>query len=429
MQESLLHYIWQFQYFDHANLKTTSGEPLQVLHPGFRNTHSGPDFSNARIKISGIEWIGSVEIHINASGWRDHHHQEDRAYDNVVLHVVWKNDFDVERSDGTLLPALVLQPRVAQSLLQRYHRVVLNPDAIPCASSIHEVNEIVRLSMLEKTLVGRLESKANGVLAMNQLNHGGWEETCYQMLFRNFGFKVNSDPFYTLSKALPYKTLMKHSDKLLHVEAMLFGQGGFLDEAEKLDEYALLLAREFNILRRKFSLDGRMMSKAQWRFLRLRPANFPTLRLAQLAAVLFSNKNLFSSFVDAHSVNDVRAILDVGQSDYWRTHYMFGRKQSDVVSGIGKSSVENVIINTVIPLLVAVGKSRDDQTFIDRAVNMLGQISAESNMITRRWSELGVRCEGASDSQAVIELYNNFCLRKRCLDCNIGSALIRPVMQ
>jgi hypothetical protein len=427
MQESLLHYIWQFQYFDHANLRTTSDEPIQVLHPGYRNTDSGPDFSNARIKIGEIEWIGHVEIHVNASGWKDHRHQIDPAYNNVVLHVVWKNDYNVVRDDNTVLPALALQHRVAESLMMRYSRVVLSPEVIPCSLSIGEVGHIVRLSMLEKTLATRLEAKANAILKMVKVNHGDWEETCYQMICKNFGFKINSEAFYSLSRALPYKTLMKHADQMLQIEALLFGQAGFLEE-DHPDDYYKLLQREFNILRRKFSLDARTLNKSQWKFMRLRPANFPTLRIAQLSAVLQSSRNLFSAFVESGSLTDLRNVLEVEQSEYWRKHYMFGREQSDAVSGIGKVSVENVIINTVIPLLVAVGKSRDEHAFVDRAIEMLHQITAESNVITRRWADLGVRCKTAFDSQALIELYNNFCLRKRCLDCNIGSALIRPAM-
>ncbi len=427
MQESLLHYIWQFQYFDRANLVTTSGEPLQVLHPGYRNTNAGPDFSDARVKIDGIEWIGNVEIHINASGWRDHRHQFDPAYNNVILHVVWKNDYDVVREDNTLLPALTLQKRVAESLLTRYSRVVLSPEVIPCSVSIGEVDEIIRLSMLEKTLATRLEAKAAAILKMMKINHGDWQETCYQMICRNFGFKINSEAFHALSRALPYKTLMKHADQITQIEALLFGQGGFLEE-DHPDEYFQLLQREFHVLRRKFSLDGRTLNRSQWKFLRLRPANFPTLRIGQLAAVLHSTRNIFSALVESGSLEDLRKVFDVEQSDYWKRHYMFGRKQLDTVSGIGKESVENVIINTVIPLLVAVGKSTDEQAFIDRAIEMLHQLPAESNMIIRRWSDLGIRCKTAFDSQSLIELYNNFCLRKRCLDCNIGSALIRPVM-
>jgi hypothetical protein len=425
MQESLLHYIWQFQYFDHADLKTSTGEQVQILNPGFRNSNAGPDFSDARIRIGQIEWIGSVEIHVYASGWRDHKHHHDPAYENVVLHVVWSNDFDVPRKDGSNLPTLELKRRVTESLLLRYNKVVLNPDSIPCSESLIHVNEITKISMLEKTLMSRLEAKALAILKMNRSNHGDWEETCYQLLFRNFGFKVNSEAFLTLSKSIPYKILCKHADKVLHVEALLFGQGGFLDD-DFQDQYYLLLQREFNVLRRKFSLDGKKMSKVQWKFLRLRPANFPTIRIAQLANLLYRHKNIFSIFMEATSVSELKEILKVEQSVYWKTHYMFDRNHRDEIPGLGHMSIDNIIINTIIPLLVAVGKSRDDQSFVDRALVILENIAAEENAIIRKWTQLGIRCKGASDSQAIIELYSNFCLRKRCLDCNIGSALIRP---
>jgi hypothetical protein len=428
MQESLLHYIWQFQYFDHADLQTSTGEPIHILNPGFRNSNAGPDFSDARIRIGDIEWIGSVEIHIHASGWKDHKHHTDLAYENVILHVVWNNDFDVPRQDGSNLLTLELKHRVTESLLQRYNKVVLNPDAIPCSESLTQVNDITKISMLEKTLMARLETKAFTVLKMNKANHGDWEETCYQLLFKNFGFKVNSEAFLTLSKALPYKILGKHSDKLLHIEALLFGQAGLLDD-DFQDSYYQLLQREFNLLRRKFSLDGKKMSKVQWKFLRLRPANFPTLRIAELSSLLYQHKNIFSIFLEASNVAELKNILKVEQSEYWRTHYMFDRPHVNELPRLGEMSIDNIIINTVIPLFVAVGKSRDDQTLIDRAMSILENVAAEQNVITRKWNQLGIKCNGASDSQALIELYSNFCLRKRCLDCNIGSALIRPELQ
>jgi hypothetical protein len=425
MQESLLHYIWQFQYFNKKDLKTTSGETVTVFHPGFRNTHAGPDFSQARVKIGSLEWIGNVEIHIHASGWKDHRHDHDAAYDNVVLHVVWKEDASVKRKDESLLPTIELQGKVDEDLLLRYNNIFLNPETIPCAASIPAVNPLIKLSMVEKALMSRLEAKSSVIVKMLSDLGNDWEETCYQLLCKNFGFKVNTDPFLGLSKALPYKIIMKHGDKPLQVEALLFGQAGLLDDGFD-DEYYKLLKREYALLSQKFSLHPRKLNKAQWRFLRLRPANFPTVRIAQLASILFSQQNIFSKFIESTTHQELVNLLSVRQSQYWLNHYVFGKRVEESIPSLGKASIDNIIVNTVVPLLVAWGKYKDDQTMVDKAVSILQSISGEKNLITRKWSELGLRSKHAFDSQALIELYNNFCLRRKCLDCNIGASLIRP---
>jgi hypothetical protein len=427
MQESLLHYIWQFQYFNRENLVTTSGEQITVFHPGFRNTHSGPDFSNARIKIGELEWIGHVEIHVHASGWKDHKHDSDPAYDNVVLHVVWKDDYPVVRKDKSVLPSMELMGRVDDSLLLRYKKIFLNPETIPCSSSIAQVNALTTLSMLEKALMTRLEAKTGVIIETLQENNNDWEETCYQMLCRNFGFKVNTEAFLRLAQAVPYKVIMKHSDKLLQIESLLFGQAGLLDDPFD-DEYFLLLKREHSLLSQKFNLHDSKMSRAQWRFLRLRPANFPTIRIAQLAGLLFRQRNIFSKFIEARSYKDLINILATSQSEFWRHHYLFGKYIEEEIPSLGKMSVENVIVNTVVPVVVAYGKQKDDQELVDRAVRILQEVHTEDNAIVKKWNALGIPSKTAFDSQALLELHNNFCLRRKCLDCTIGSSLIRPAL-
>jgi hypothetical protein len=427
MQESLLHYIWQFQYFDRGDLVTTTGEPVSIFHPGYRNTHAGPDFSNARIRIGTIEWVGSVEIHVQSSGWNAHKHSTDDAYENVVLHVVWKNDAEIIRKDKSSLPTLELKNKVDESLLLRYNKLFLNPEPVPCAGSITNVRELTRLSMLDKSLMQRLDKKTAEILEVLTKTNNDWEETCYRVLCRNFGFKVNTDPFQRLAIALPYKALMKHADKIIQVEALLFGQSGLLDE-DIHDEYFKILKREYSVLSRKFGLAENKLSKAQWRFLRLRPANFPTIRIAQLAALLFREKNIFSRMLEAGSYDELYRIFSVVQSDYWQHHYLFAGEEKKDVPGLGKMSVDNLMINSVVPLMVAYGKFKDDQDRVDRAVEILQQIDSEENVIVKQWSQLGMSSKSAFDSQALIELHNSFCLRRRCLDCNIGSSLVKPAL-
>jgi len=428
MQESLLHYIWQFQYFDHTNLQTTAGDSILVFHPGFRNTHAGPDFSNARIKIGDLEWIGNVEIHIHSSGWNDHKHSTDPAYENVVLHVVWREDAPVRRNDNSVIPTLELQGKVHDSLLIQYNKLLLNPEPIPCSASLPQVRPVTTLAMIDKALMSRLESKAEVILEAFRRNNNDWEETCFQMLSRNFGFKVNAEPLTALSRSLPYRFLMKHGDNLTQVEALLFGQAGFLDD-DTDDAYFRLLRREYLFLSQKFSLRENKLRKSQWKFLRLRPANFPTIRVSQFAGLLHTQRNIFSKLMEATGYTELTALLSCSQSEYWQHHYLFGRYIEAGIGPLGKMSIDNLIVNTAVPLMVAFGRSRDDQDLVDRAVRILEEVSPEENSITKKWSTLGLKSRNAFDTQALIELHNNYCLRRKCLDCSIGSSLIRPQIQ
>ena len=425
MSEAFLHYIWQFQYFDKHELQTTSGDPIQIFNPGNRNSHAGPDFQNARMKIGGMEWIGSAEIHIQASGWIEHKHDRDEAYENVILHVVWKNDKAIRRSDGSLLPTLELMNRVNPRFFLNYQRLVNSPESIPCAPFLTQVKEITKHAMVDRVLMDRLESKSTRIFEILNKNHRDWQETCYQVLARSFGFKVNADPFQQLAQLLPYKVLRKHGDKLLHIEALLFGQAGFLEE-DNDDEYYCLLKREYNLLRQKYRLSDRRLNKAQWKFLRLRPANFPTIRLAEFASLLHARPSFFSAILEAETYPALVSIFSAQQSGYWTCHYTFFKKSKEPVSFLGGSSIATIIVNAVVPLLVAYGKSRDDQRYVDRAVTILRQTPSESNTIISQWRTLGLNSKTAFDSQALIELQNNYCGKKRCLECAIGVSLINP---
>jgi hypothetical protein len=425
MSEAFLHYIWQFQYFDKHELQTTSGDPIQIFNPGNRNSHSGPDFQNARMKIGGMEWIGSAEIHVQGSGWTEHKHDLDAAYENVILHVVWKNDKPIQRKDGSLLPTLELMNRVSDKFFLNYQRLVNSPETIPCAPFLTQVQDIIKHDMIDKALMTRLESKSSRIVEVLNRNHRDWQETCYQVLARSFGFKVNADPLQQLAQLLPYKVLRKHGDKLLHIEALLFGQAGFLEE-ENDDEYYSLLKREYNLLRQKYNLSDRRLNKAQWKFLRLRPANFPTIRLAEFASLLHSRPGLFSTILEAETYEGLVSIFSTQQSEYWTHHYTFLKNAREPVNFLGGSSITTIIVNAVVPLLVAYGKSRDDQRYVDRAVAILQQSPAESNTIISQWKTLGLKSKTAFDSQALIELQNNYCAKKRCLDCTIGISLINP---
>lgn len=425
MTEAFLHYVWQFQYFDKRSLLTEGGEPVEVFNPGMLNKDAGPDFLNARVRIGAIDWIGNVEIHLRASGWRDHGHDSDPAYDNVILHVVWINDWPVVRKDGSTLPAVALMGRIERSLILRYTDLVSTIAAIPCATRYRSVDKLVRINMIDRAVVRRLEKKSAAVLETWNKTSQNWEETLYQMLFANFGFKVNTAPFQLLARALPFRIVLKHSANLLQVEALLFGQAGLLDNNYR-DSYFLSLKREFSLLDRKYNLAGRKLNPAQWRFLRLRPSNFPTLRMAQLAAFLHNNPRIFSILQETTDLKALQSIFALEQSEYWLRHYRFGVRQSKVVPHMGIDSINNIVVNTVVPVLVAYGRVVGEPHWMERSIDFLKRMPGEQNAITRKWNDLGETTTSAFDSQALIELYREFCLKRRCLDCAIGSSLVKP---
>ncbi|GAB1444954.1 MAG: DUF2851 family protein [Cyclobacteriaceae bacterium] len=424
MQESFLHYIWQFQYFDKKELTVSSGEKLEVFFPGTLNNDAGPDFVQAKVRLANMDWIGSVEIHVKSSGWYDHHHDVDGAYENVVLHVVWIEDKEVLRIDGTAIPTLVLKDRVDESLITRYQNLVQNPSAIPCEKLFPQVSDLVKHGMLDKALMQRLENKAEQIVQLLKATNNDWEEVTYQLMARNFGFKINYDPFFQLANAVRRKILLKHGDSLMQIEALLFGQAGFLEYGIK-DEYFKELQSEYKVLAVKYGLNNQKLNKENWKFLRLRPANFPTIRIAQFSALFHKNRNFFSKLIEMDI--DIVKLFEISTSSYWHSHYRFGRKTARSISNLGMESINNLIINTVVPLLVAYGKSQDDQPMIDRAVEMLHGIKAENNRITKSWNDIGLAVKDSFDSQALIELNNNFCLKRRCLACNIGIEILKPI--
>jgi Protein of unknown function (DUF2851) len=424
MQERFLHFLWQFQNFDHQNLATTQNESIIISKIGQLNSNAGADFQNAQIQIDGVEWAGTIEIHVRSSDWYAHTHEQNRAYENVILHVVWEHDREVFRQDNTPIPTLVLKERTDKSLLKKYEQLIQNQSVIPCASQFKEVDSFRKISMLDKALMQRLEEKAILVQTIFQETNKDWEETAYQVLAKNFGFKINAEPFLRLAQNLPLKVIQKHRDQLPQIEALVFGIAGFLEE-DLADDYHKNLKKEFQFLKAKYSLQNKIMGQHEWKFLRLRPANFPTVRLAQFARMIQENANLFSLFIYLESVKNLTKLLKISQSDYWQKHFVFQKEANIPVPSLGKSSIENIVINTIVPLLVAYSMERDNRSFLEKAISLLEEIPAEKNHITEIWETLGMKVKTAFDSQASIELYNSFCTQKNCLRCDIGVSIVR----
>lgn len=425
MNESFLHYIWQQQYFDKSDLQTTQGEAIQIFRQGTHNQNAGPDFSNAKVKIEEIEWAGSVEIHIKSSDYLLHKHQHDKAYDTVVLHVVWQDDKPLLRTDGTMMPTLELRNRISEHILFEYKKLTNSAFQIPCSKSFPTVGHLTKVSMIEQAAIHRLHSKAKFVRGLYLKNGGDWEETFYQLLLKNFGFKINAEAFLNLSQALPLSTIRKNSNSHFKTEALLFGMAGFLEDA-KDDAYFISLKKEFTFLAHKFSLNENKLHKAQWKFLRLRPANFPTIRLAELAALLNQSTQLFADILIEKDIKSLRKIFSVEPSPYWTDHYSFEKKSKSSHGSLGQDSLDNILINTVSPILASYASEIGEETFFDQALRLLEQLKPEANKILREWSELGLKATNAFDSQGLIEQMNSFCKKRNCLNCAVGASILKP---
>lgn len=424
MHESFLQFLWNYQLFNKHDLRTETGEPVQVIRAGTLNTNAGPDFSEARLLIDGVEWVGQVELHLRASDWLLHGHQTNRAYDAVVLHVVWQHDATVVRTDGTPIPTLALEGRTDGRLLHKYQYLVHNAQAIPCQAQFGQVPALYVRQALDAAVDRRLRKKAGVALQLLRTNRGDWEETAYQLLAQTMGTKVNAAPFLQLARALPLKLLRKHGNSLLQMEALLFGQAGLLEPAFA-DAYPNALQREYAFLRHKYGLEASQVSAVAWKWARLRPANFPEVRIAQLAALLHERKNLFASFLEITRTTDLPAALRVAPSAYWQRHYQFDKPSAKSQSSFGAASRENLLINAVAPLLTAYAIEKDEMNFYAEAVQLLERLPAEENRITRDWQALGLPVANAFDSQGSIELFNHCCSENQCLHCPVGFYLLK----
>ncbi len=417
MTERLLQYIWQFQYFNKNELATAEGESLQITHPGNFNTNQGPDFLDAKIKIGKTTWAGSIELHINTSDWKNHKHSGDKNYKNVILHVVWQHDVDLKLP----FPTLVLQDKVLKLLLKKYDELMNGQGFIPCEKSIGQVNEITWLSWKERLLVERLQHKSQIVFEYLAKNNNHWEETFWWMIAKNFGAKVNIEAFEKIAQSIPINALAKHKSQIHQVEALLFGQAGLL-AGKFAEDYPTLLQREYQLYKSKYNLQP---VHAQLFFLRMRPANFPTVRLAQLAMLVHTSLHLFSKIKEAGSVKEIKELLNVTANDYWHYHYMFEEASAFKKKTLGNQMIENILINTVVPVLFAYGLYHNENKYKDKALQWLEKITAEKNAITKGFVLLGVENNNAFDSQALIQLKNEYCNKKKCLDCAVGNKLLK----
>ncbi len=421
MTEQFLHFIWEHRLFESDCLYTIDGEPVSVEYPGLRNRDAGPDFSHARIRLGDTLWVGNVEIHKAASEWYRHGHDADAAYQNIILHVVVNADRTVLRPTGEEIPTLELPFR--SELLNTYEKLQTANSWIACAESFHRLEPFQLEIGYSRLMTERLEQKTAETARMLNETGADWDETFYRLLARNFGFHVNALPFELLAKSLPFRLVARHSDTPFQVEALLFGQSGLLHDSLLGDDYYMELREEYRFLADKYQL--RPLSGHLWKFLRLRPVNFPTLRLAQFAQLLVKSPQLFSRFTQVEELREIKELLEAEATGYWLNHYRFNVSAIKKVKRLGHGSIDNIIVNTLVPLLFLYGERHQKPFLQERALNWLMGISPEENGVIRRWRELGAHARSMFDSQALLQLKREYCDKRRCLECHVGYRIFK----
>lgn len=415
MKEEFIYYLWENRLL-HIDLKTTDNEDITILSVGIRNHDSGADFVNARIKIGDALWAGQVEIHVRASDWFKHNHHNDANYDSVILHVVYEND-----TDSLKIPTLEIKDKFDISIFHKYNWFFGSRNWIPCGEFVGGVQSFTLISWLDRMLVEHLENECKDLDFKLKNNQYDWEQAFYQRLMRYFGLKVNNDSFEYLSRILPLNLLLRHRDNDIYIESMMFGCAGFL-ERDFEEDYPSLLKRDFMMLRSKFGL--KVMPLSNWKFLRLRPPNFPTIRIAQLAKIITKNGNMFSKIRDADDIQEIKDLFDVELNSYWDNHFQFD-KTSKVERRkiLGKTAVDLIIINAIVPMLFYYGHTHSLESYKEKAMSFLEQIEAEDNLIIRNFQNSGVILQNAFQTQAILYMYKYYCHRRRCLECRIYSVL------
>ena len=420
LNEQLLQFIWQHRYFNTQQLTLTTGEPLAILIPGQHNTNQGPDFLQARIKINNNVWAGHIELHTHASHWHKHKHSHDAHYDNVILHVVWYADMLIEHN-GKPIPTLELHDKVPKILLEQLQHLMNQPKPLPCSYAMAQVPHLVWQSWKDSMLIERLKYKTQAIEQMLHQTKRHWETCLWWLMARYFGQTANADAFEQIAQSIPLTIIGKHKNQIHQLESILFGQAGLLNDNFK-EDYPIMLAKEYKYLQHKHKLQA---PKILLHFLRMRPLNFPTVRLAQLAMLLHKASHLFSISIETDDIQVVRSIIQVQANDYWHYHYQLDEPTSYKPKRVGKDMADRLLINVIIPIVFAYGHLQQNTAIIEKALYWLQHIPVEKNNIVTIWKKNGVDMQHAADSQALLTLYSEYCQQKRCLQCAVGHSILK----
>jgi hypothetical protein len=421
IKEDFLYYLWNLKRFDLSDLKTIDGIDIVIEKSGFRNSGSGPDFIEAKIRIGETVWFGSVEIHVFSSDWDKHAHEIDPAYNNVILHVVYEYDKNVKTQSGNVLPVLELKNRISKSDLKNYKLLRFSKDWIPCEKQISNVRKISKDMALERMIIDRMLRKSSKMKEYLSSTTNDWSESFYVFLSSYFGMNTNAYAFERLAVSLPLNLISKENNSLLKIESLLFGQAGFLNQDCK-DEYPKILKDEYNHLKSKYNLVQNPISI--WNFGKLRPQNFPAIRIAELAAMLHKNLIFFDKIIQIESLEEIRKIFRIDTSEYWESHYTFDILSTKKRKNIGANSIDILIINAVLPAIFLYGHETAQFNYKELALKLLENIPREKNSVVDKWKELGFYIQNAYDSQALLELKKNNCDLHKCLDCPIGNDIM-----
>ena len=416
-----MQYVWKHRLWRSEDMVTNTGKKVRVVDPGLLNTDAGPDFFNAKIEIDGHMWVGNVEMHYRATDWKRHHHDSDKAYDSVILHVVAKDDAPVRRTNGELISQLVLE--VSPQFNADYASLVGAAIEVPCATKIKQVPHLTIVEWVEGLAFERLHGKVERIHQLLDSFNGSWEDVCYVTLARNFGFGINNDAFERLARRTPLRLLGKHSDSVLQIEALLFGQAGMLDAQKPgMDSYYNQLCTEYAFLSNKFQLTP--MEKESWKLFRIRPQNFPYRRIAMLAQFIEGGFRMMNRILEAEGEKEMRALFEMELSGYWTKHYTFGKPNERATATLSRSSTDIILINTVAPLLYAYGELTGNYEMTDKAIKLLEDLRAESNSIVSHFVAYGIDCPDALTSQALVQLKREYCDARKCIYCKIGHHLL-----
>lgn len=423
MREDLLHFIWKYKKLQLKDLSTSENEAISIMDVGRHNHLAGPDFFNARVKIDGQLWGGNVEIHLKSSDWYVHGHEKDTNYHNVILHVVWEDDVGVFRKDGTLLPTLELGNYISGNVLEAYQRLFDKKgiNFINCEKDIRDIDSFLLQNWLERLYFERLERKSGLVMELLAQSKNDWEKVLFVLLLKSFGSNINGDPFLSIGQAMHFSTVRKVQHNALQLESILFGLAGFLDDDTIVDEYHIDLRKEYRYLQNKFGLEN--TSVRQPEFFKLRPPNFPTIRLSQAANLYGKHQNLFSKLMEASDLEQIYTVFDISASTYWDTHFTFGKTSRKSVKKLTKKFIDLIIINTILPLKFCYAR----HTGVDvneEIVRIISLLKREQNSVVDNFEAHGVKMSNAMDSQAVLQLYNEYCSKNKCLQCAVGTSLL-----
>lgn len=422
MKEEFLHFLWQYKLFNKSNLTSVKGGIIEVLDSGSYNTNSGPDFLNSKLKIDDQLWVGNVEIHIKSSDWYVHHHEKDKNYDAVILHVVWEHDTNVFMKNNHSLPTLELQRFVQEDVLENYQKLFSKEQRwIPCEKQITEIDSFLLHNWLERLYFERLENKSILIKELLLQSNNDYEAVLFQLLAKNFGLKVNGEAFLELAKSFEFSVLRKVRFNEEQLSALLFGQAGFLENKIE-DGYYLELQKEYKYLQHKYQL--KPLAKQRFQFFRMRPNNFPTIRIAQLVVLYFKHQHLFSQTLEAAHLKDFYMLFSVEVNDFWKKHYTFEAASKKSPKKLTKSFIDLLIINTIVPLRFVYEQERGEVNE-EQLLQLIQQLRPEKNSIINKFSELKIEAKNAFETQALLELKNNYCTKKRCLQCAIGNSLLR----